>query len=137
VCLFFSHVRPDELRPNSFPKPCLSCGRPFPLFSLERRGRLFGPSLPQTARGVPLRQLKDLVAQKRDYIIIRESYASFFIAGCCARAVSGQAAAAPPSIVMNSRRLMSDPRFVPTKATPRIQGITERTAGPWATPEVF
>jgi len=28
-------------------------------------------------------------------------------AGCCARAVSGQAAAAPPS-VMNCRRLMSD-----------------------------
>src|SRR6516162_9693239 len=26
------------------------------------------------------------------------------------------------------------PRFVPTK---RIQGITERTAGPWATPEMF
>ena len=28
------------------------------------------------------------------------------IAGCCARAVSGHAAAAPPSSVMNSRRLM-------------------------------
>jgi hypothetical protein len=27
-------------------------------------------------------------------------------AGCCARAASGQAAAAPPSNVMNSRRLM-------------------------------
>jgi len=56
--------------------------------------------------GVPLRQLKDLVAQKRDYIIIRESYASFFIAGCCARAANGHAAAAPPSSVMNSRRVI-------------------------------
>ena len=28
------------------------------------------------------------------------------IAGCCARAVSGHAAAAPPSSVMNSRRLV-------------------------------
>src|SRR6516225_966555 len=28
------------------------------------------------------------------------------IAGCCARAASGHAAAAPPSSVMNSRRLM-------------------------------
>src|SRR5262249_46405207 len=59
------------------------------------------------------------------------------IAGCCARAASGHAAAAPPS--RNSRRLMSDmgacfPRLVPMK---RSQGITERTAGPWATPEVF
>src|SRR5262249_5950709 len=56
--------------------------------------------------GVPLRQLKDLVAQKRDYIIIRESYASFFIAGCCARAASGHAAAAPPSVAKNFRRPM-------------------------------
>ena len=30
---------------------------------------------------MPLRQLKDLVAQKRDYIIIRESYARFFHGG--------------------------------------------------------
>src|SRR5262249_16551757 len=29
------------------------------------------------------------------------------------------------------------PRFVPTKATPRTEGITERTAGPWATAEMF
>src|SRR5262249_9712348 len=48
-----------------------------------------------------------------------------------------QRAAAPPSSGMNSRRLMPGmgacfPRFVPTK---RTQGITERTAGPWATPE--
>ena len=28
------------------------------------------------------------------------------IAGCCARAASGHAAAAPPKSVMNSRRLM-------------------------------
>ena len=31
------------------------------------------------------------------------------IAGCCARAASGHAAAAPPSSVMNSRRLMLSP----------------------------
>jgi hypothetical protein len=31
------------------------------------------------------------------------------IAGCCARAASGHAAAAPPSSVMNSRRFMSLP----------------------------
>src|SRR5262249_44831610 len=60
------------------------------------------------------------------------------IAGCCARAASGHAAA-PPSSVMNSRRLMSDmgacfPRLAPMK---RTQGNTERTAGPWATPEMF
>jgi hypothetical protein len=34
------------------------------------------------------------------------------IAGCCARAASGHATAAPPSSVMNSRRLMSDIGFV-------------------------
>src|SRR5262249_49551713 len=56
--------------------------------------------------GVPLRQLKDLVAQKRDYIIIRESYASFFIAGCCARAASGHAATAPPVSVLTTRRFV-------------------------------
>jgi len=55
---------------------------------------------------VPLRQLKDLVAQKRDYIIIRESYASFFIPACCARAASGHAAAALPRAASNSRRPM-------------------------------
>ncbi len=32
------------------------------------------------------------------------------IAGCCARAASGHVAAAPPSRVMNSRRLMRAPR---------------------------
>ena len=63
-------------------------------------------SLPQAARGVPLRQLKDLVAQKRDYIIIRESYASFFIADCCPRAASGHAAIEPAINLMKSRRLM-------------------------------
>jgi hypothetical protein len=31
------------------------------------------------------------------------------IAGCCARAASGHAAAAPPSSVMNSRRLIHPP----------------------------
>ena len=46
--------------------------------------------------------------------------------------------AAPPRSVMNSRRLKPDmelpPRFVPTK---RTQRITEQTAGPWVTPEMF
>jgi hypothetical protein len=32
------------------------------------------------------------------------------IAGCCARAASGQAAAALPSSVMNARRLIQSPR---------------------------
>jgi hypothetical protein len=31
------------------------------------------------------------------------------IVGCCARAASGHVAAAPPSSVMNSRRLMRSP----------------------------
>src|SRR5215831_3567226 len=35
--------------------------------------------------------------------------------GCCARTPSGHAAAAPPSSVMNSRRLMSDIRLPPTR----------------------
>src|SRR5262249_25411695 len=47
---------------------------------------------------------------KRDYIIIRESYASFFIPACCARAASGHAAAAPPSAKMNVRRFIRSPR---------------------------
>jgi hypothetical protein len=32
------------------------------------------------------------------------------IAGCCARAASGHAAAAPPSSVMNSRLFIQSPR---------------------------
>ena len=36
--------------------------------------------------------------------------------GCCARAVSGHAAAAPPSSVMNSRRFMSDMGLPPAGA---------------------
>src|SRR5262249_56133842 len=69
------------------------------------------------------------------------------IAGCCPRATSGHAAAAPLSSVMNSRRLMSDMGRAPPALCQRrpwlygwfaaIQGITERTAGPWATPEMF
>src|SRR5262245_55694644 len=35
------------------------------------------------------------------------------IVGCCARAASGHAAAAPPSSVMNSRRLMSNMSLSP------------------------
>ena len=38
------------------------------------------------------------------------------IAGCCARAASGHAAAAPPSSAMNSRRLMPDMGLPPTGA---------------------
>jgi hypothetical protein len=33
--------------------------------------------------------------------------------GCCARAASGQAATAPPSSVMNSRRFIQSPRRPP------------------------
>jgi hypothetical protein len=36
------------------------------------------------------------------------------IAGCCARAASGHAAAAPPSSVMNWRRLISDMGLPPS-----------------------
>ena len=36
------------------------------------------------------------------------------IAGCCARAASGHAAAAPPMSVMNSRRLISSYRLRPS-----------------------
>jgi len=36
--------------------------------------------------------------------------------GCCARAASGHAAAAPPSSVMNERRLMPDMRLLPAAA---------------------
>ena len=32
------------------------------------------------------------------------------IAGCCARAASGQEAAVPPRMMMNSRRLMATPK---------------------------
>src|SRR5262245_28393121 len=64
---------------------------------------------------------------------------------CCARAASGHAAA-PPSSAMNARRLMSDmgacspalcQGYGCTVGSPRIQDITERTVGPWATPEMF
>ena len=50
-----------------------------------------------------------------------------------------RAAAAPASSVMNWRRLMSDMGacFPPLCANETTQGITERTAGPWATPEMF
>src|SRR5262249_20461952 len=37
------------------------------------------------------------------------------IAGCCAHAASGQAAAAPPSSVMNSRRFKPKPPVLPTE----------------------
>jgi hypothetical protein len=45
--------------------------------------------------------------------------------GCCARAVTGHAAAAPQSSVMNSRRLMLNPlqsRFTARSACHRVAG---------------
>src|SRR5439155_19615959 len=53
------------------------------------------------------------------------------IAGCCARAASGHAAAAPPMSVMNWRRLMSLNRGR-ALGLPHPQTSTERSAGPWA-----
>jgi hypothetical protein len=38
------------------------------------------------------------------------------IAGCCARAVSGNDAAAPPNTNINSRRLIADMKTLPTRA---------------------
>jgi hypothetical protein len=41
--------------------------------------------------------------------------------GCCARAASGHATAAPPSVNMNSRRRMwMALRFLPPSATPAV-----------------
>jgi hypothetical protein len=45
------------------------------------------------------------------------------IAGCCARAGSGQAAAAPPSSVMNWRRLMSGMGSPPEPAVPAYRTL--------------
>src|SRR5215831_5127033 len=61
------------------------------------------------------------------------------IAVCCPRAASGQAAAAPPSSVMNSRRLRAGMAFLPPRAAgfPHPQPSTEGPAGPWAKPESF
>ena len=42
------------------------------------------------------------------------------IAGCCARAASGQETAAPPTTVMNSRRLMCFPQ-VEDRTLPRVE----------------
>src|SRR4051794_23962075 len=43
------------------------------------------------------------------------------IAGCCARAPTGHAAAAPPSSVRNSRRLMPIMGFDPSRALPGVR----------------
>jgi hypothetical protein len=43
---------------------------------------------------------------------------------CCPRAASGQAAAAPPTSVMNSRRRMSNMGLLPVRRAPRIQPTT-------------
>ena len=52
------------------------------------------------------------------------------IAGCCARAVSGQAAAAPPSKLMNSRRFMpvSSTRKSIVAACPRFFGLRDKSS---------
>src|SRR6266436_3000747 len=67
--------------------------------------------------------------------------------GCSARAASGQAAAAPPSSDMNSRRFILDmgtsspmryqPPTDPWVAFPALQPATERLLGPWGRPELF
>jgi hypothetical protein len=55
-----------------------------------------------------------LVLSKRERVIALEPYDSATIrrirSGCCARAASGHAAAAPPSSVMNARLLIRSPR---------------------------
>src|SRR5215813_1979536 len=60
------------------------------------------------------------------------------MAACCARAGSGQAAAALPSSVMNSRRFMTDMGLAPPRAAglPHAQLSTEGPAGPWANPAI-
>src|SRR5436309_179403 len=65
------------------------------------------------------------------------------IAGCCARVASGQATAAPPSSVMNSRRLMTDMDLAPPRAAgfslsqarrdrPVLWAILNRSESRWA-----
>jgi hypothetical protein len=58
----------------------------------------------------------------------------------CARAASGHAAAAPPSSVMNSRRLRSSMGSLPGTryaSLPQAQDAPEAPAGPWGRPESF
>jgi hypothetical protein len=59
------------------------------------------------------------------------------IAGCCARAASGQAAAALPSSVMNSRRLKSDTAPPPQSVRRTISLPQTRVACPIDGPESF
>src|SRR5436309_1330673 len=57
------------------------------------------------------------------------------IAGCCARAASGHAAA-PPSSVMNSRRLMPNIGLPPPPVgLPHAQPAAEGPASPWGRPQ--
>ena len=64
-------------------------------------------------------------------VFVRRSKESYIlptgIAGCCARAVSGHAAAAPPSSDMNSRRLLSNiglpAPWVPQALGPRFRQV--------------
>jgi uncharacterized protein YchJ len=57
-------------------------------------------------------------------------YAQFFavLTGCCARAASGQTAAAPPRSVMNSRRCISHLKtgFAQFLKTTTLQSVSER-----------
>jgi ABC-type uncharacterized transport system substrate-binding protein len=57
-------------------------------------------------------------------------------AGCCARAASGNATAAPPRSVMNSRLLKSNMDCPSAVGPPHAQPTTARPAGPCG-PEMF
>ena len=52
-------------------------------------------------------------------------------AGCCARAASGHAAAAPPSMEMNSRRRMRCPRTAHNLAHHRATRVPDRSSPPF------
>jgi hypothetical protein len=70
-----------------------------------------------------------------DVLVPKNPMVGSFV-GCCARAPTGHVTAAPPSSVMNSRRLMSDMGLPPSCAIPvMIQQTTRcalaRPAGRW------
>ena len=61
---------------------------------------------------------------------------------CCALAANGHAAAAPPRMVMNSRRLMqnigvSNRLAPPSVGLPHAQPASERRLSPWGRLELF
>ena len=82
------------LRPSVQPNPCS------PRRNAAMRSRISGSSVLLPLVNTPIRR----------------------IAGCCARAASGHAAAAPPSSVMNSRRFIRSPRRRGRAASPARQG---------------